>query len=131
MDEPVGLIIKGGTALFLQGPDPGDVVALSIANRYRIRDFDAMSEYSLQVVTRPLDLSTLSWKYGFFSIGVSRPLKLEPGPFDSELQALVKTMDVGAQKPAPEEQSDLDASERGEAIRPKNDAPNADDLRTR
>ena len=41
MEEVVGLIIKGGTALFLRGSDPGAEAALSIANRYRTGDFDA------------------------------------------------------------------------------------------
>ncbi len=94
MDSPIGLIVKGGTALFLQGPDPGAGVALSIVNHYRVGDFDAITEHNLEVVPRPQNLSDLSWKYGFFTIGVSMPLRIEPGPFDSELQELVKTMEA-------------------------------------
>ena len=105
MDQPIGLIVKGGPALFLQGPDPGAVVALSIVNRYRMGDFDAVPEHGLVIFPRPQDLSGPAWKYGFFSIGASMPLRLEPGPFDSALQDVVKAMDEFARS-TPEAQGE-------------------------
>jgi hypothetical protein len=101
MEAPIGLIVKGGTALFLQGDDPGAVSALSIVSRYRIEDFAAISEHGLKEVPRPSELSTLSWKYGFFTMGINMRMRLEPGPFDPELTELVRTLDWEIQKPTP------------------------------
>ena len=91
MAGPIGLIVKGGSALFLRGPDPGAATALFVIDHYRLRDFEAVSEQGLEIVPRPTDLSMLAWKYGFFTITGQR-LRLVPGPFDSELEALVKTL---------------------------------------
>jgi len=113
MEEVIGLIIKGGTALFLRGADPGAEAALSIVNRYRTGDFDAVPEHNLEVAPRPADLSTLSWKYGFFSIGVSRPLRLEPGPFDPELQLIATSLQFpSADAPNAE---DFDLGDQGQS----------------
>jgi hypothetical protein len=113
MEEVIGLIIKGGTALFLRGSDPGAEAALSIVNRYRTGDFDAVSEHNLQVAPRPPDLSTLSWKYGFFSIGVSGSSRLEPGPFDPELQLIATALQFPAAD-APNAE-DFDLGDQGQS----------------
>lgn len=112
MEGPIGLIVKGRTALFLKGHDPGAAGALAVINRYRIGDSEGIPELNLKVVPRPGALSELSWQYGFFSIGDNRRLRLAAGPFDPELDELVKTMDRLPEAPNAE---DLGLGDQGQS----------------
>jgi hypothetical protein len=96
----IGLIVKGATALFLEGPDPGAASAIALINRYtggNVRSWKAkLSGLNLQLAVRPLPLSrqALAWAYVFVVLTEGADRRLEPGPFDAELADVVETIEA-------------------------------------
>jgi hypothetical protein len=96
----IGLIVKGATALFLEGADPGTLLALALVDAVRSEDSRSwashLDEIKLQRVARPKPLTRefLGWVYVFVMIGEPEHTRLEPGPFDDELARLVEAIEA-------------------------------------
>lgn len=96
----VGLIIKGSTAMFLEGADPGSPNAAVIVDRLRTRKHWPLAlrldELCLKPVARPRPLarSSLNWAYVFVSLSENDDRRLEPGPFDDDLAGVVKAIEA-------------------------------------
>jgi hypothetical protein len=94
-----GLIVKGGTSLFLEGPDPGKKEALALMNLFRARNYRAsafrLMSLSLEhaIRPRPLTCASLAWAYVFVTLSEQDDQRLEPGPFDDELAAIVQSLE--------------------------------------
>src|SRR5258706_7648953 len=103
-----GLIIKGSTALFLEGNDPGPQDAVGLVNRLRggnSRSLETkLDALKLRHVARPLALSrqSIAWAYVFVALTEGDERRLEPGPFDEELTSIVTAIEA--------ERRDSDAS---------------------
>lgn len=91
----IGLIVKGASAIFLAGSDPGSELAIAFVNRYRMGNSRSLetklSASNLQQVARPRPLSRegLAWAYVFVTLTDGDERRLEPGPFDDELAGVV------------------------------------------
>jgi hypothetical protein len=98
----IGLIVKGATALFMEGNDPGPDDAVAVINRYKMgnmRSWTAkISELNLEHGVRPSPLSpaTLAWAYVFVIATEADNRRLEPGPFDDELAGVVREIEARA-----------------------------------
>ncbi len=85
----IGLIVKGSTALFMQGADPGSEGAVGLINRYRLgnsRSWEAkLSALNMEHVVRPIPLlrESLAWAYVFLTHTERDDHRLEPGPLCS------------------------------------------------
>ena len=95
-----GLIIKGSTALFVEGNDPGAQDAVGLVNRLRggnSRSLETkLDALKLQHIARPLRLSrpSLAWAYVFLALTEGDEQRLEPGPFDDELANIVRMIEA-------------------------------------
>ena len=100
-----GLIVKGSTALFVTGNDPGAQDAVALVNRVRAgngRSCDnKLAALQLERVPRPKPLSreTIAWAYVFVALTEGDERRLEPGPFDDELATLVTSIEAGQAGP--------------------------------
>jgi hypothetical protein len=69
-----GLIVKGATAIFLEGADPGTLLALALVDALRNSDSRSwashLDEINLRRAPRPKPLtrSSLSWAYVFVAV---------------------------------------------------------------
>ena len=96
----IGLIIKGATALFLNGKDPGRENAVAVINRYKMGNMRSwslkLSELNLEHAVRPVPFSgaSLAWAYVFVVLTEGDIHRLEPGPFDDELAAVVREIEA-------------------------------------
>ena len=96
----IGLIVKGATSLFLEGPDPAAAGAVAVINRYKgmnLRSWESkLSQLNLKHVTRPRPLSRdgLGWAYVFVALTEGDERRLEPGPFDAELTSIVAAIEA-------------------------------------
>jgi hypothetical protein len=101
----IGLIVKGATAIFLEGADPGTLLALALVDAIRKGDSRSwashLEEINLQRATRPKPLTrdALAWVYVFVTIGEPEHTRLEPGPFDDELARLVEDIEAERHNP--------------------------------
>jgi hypothetical protein len=99
-DEMTGLVVKGTTALFLKGPDPGADAAVGLVNRYKTgtaRSFEnKLNALNIEHVGRPVQLSRLdlAWAYVFVALTEGDESRLEPGPFDPELAGVVQAIEA-------------------------------------
>ena len=99
----IGLIVKSAAALFVEGADPGPALAVALINHHRAGTKRAFAErlgaVNLKLVPRPAPLSRQSfdWAYVFVGLTETATLRLEPGPFDSELTEIVRIIE--AEKP--------------------------------
>ena len=105
-DAPIiGLIVKGPTALFVEGANPGSEGAVALVNRYRAgnnRSLETkLTALNLRPVARPSPLPrrAIAWGYVFVVLTEGDEQRLEPGPFDVELSAIVAEIE-GEQKRA-------------------------------
>lgn len=95
-----GLIVKGATVIFLEGPDPGTLLAMALVDAVRKGDSRSwtshLEEINLQRTTRPKPLTrqSLAWVYVFVTIGEPEQTRLEPGPFDDELARLIEAIEA-------------------------------------
>jgi len=95
-----GLIVKGSTALFVAGNDPGAQDAVALVNRVRAgngRSCDnKLAALQLERVARPRPLSgeSIAWAYVFVALTEGDERRLEPGPFDDELASFVSTIEA-------------------------------------
>ncbi len=98
----IGLIVKGATALFMEGNDPGPENAVAVINRYKMgnmRSWTAkLSELNLKHGLRPTPLScaSLAWAYVFVILTEGDNHRLEPGPFDDELADVIRAIEARA-----------------------------------
>ena len=98
----IGLIVKGATALFLKGTDPGPENAVAVINRHKMGNMRSwsvkLSELNLEHDLRPAPLSgaSLAWAYVFVVLTEDDNHRLEPGPFDDELAAVVREIEARA-----------------------------------
>jgi len=96
-----GLIVKGSTALFLSGNDPGAQDAVALVNRVRggnIRSCETkLDALKLERIPRPTPLSrdSIAWAYVFVALTEGDERRLEPGPFDDELTGIVTAIEAG------------------------------------
>lgn len=96
----IGLIVKGGTSVFLEGADPGPEVAVSLVNRLRMGNSRSwalkLAEWNLESAIRPQPLSrtSLAWAYVFVVSTAGDERRLEPGPFDDELAGIVRVIEA-------------------------------------
>src|SRR5215470_9713814 len=94
-----GLIVKGSTALFLAGNDPGAQDAVALVNRVRAGNGrsceNKLAALRLERVARPEPLSSASiaWAYVFLALTEGDERRLEPGPFDDELTSFVTAIE--------------------------------------
>ena len=95
-----GLIVKGSTALFLEGNDPGPQEAVALVNRLRggnsrswATKLDALN---LERVARPVPLSrqSIMWAYVFTALTEGDERRLEPGPFDDKLAGIITAVEA-------------------------------------
>lgn len=90
-----GLIVKGSTALFLLGNDPGAQDAVALVNRVRVGNGrsceNKLHALKLERVARPVPLlrESIAWAYVFVALTDGDERRLEPGPFDDELTSIV------------------------------------------
>jgi hypothetical protein len=95
-----GLIVKGSTALFLVGRDPGSQEAVALVNRLRAGNSrswaNKLDALGMERVERPVPLSreSLDWAYVFVALTEGDDRRLEPGPFDEELMNIVATVEA-------------------------------------
>ena len=95
-----GLIVKGSTALFLKGNDPGVQDAVSLVNRVRAGNSRScetkLDALKLEHTARPVPLSrdSLAWAYIFSVLTEGDERRLEPGPFDDELSGIVAAIEA-------------------------------------
>ncbi|MBZ5605819.1 MAG: hypothetical protein LAO79_26265 [Acidobacteriia bacterium] len=95
-----GLIVKGSTALFIKGSDPGAQDAVGLINRIRAGNSRScetkLDALNLERVARPVPLSreSLSWAYVFVALTEGDERRLEPGPFDDELTRIVAAIEA-------------------------------------
>jgi hypothetical protein len=95
-----GLIVKGSTALFLAGNDPGAQDAVALVNRVRggnSRSCETkLGALKLERVARPVPLSreTIGWAYVFVALTEGDERRLEPGPFDAELTTMITSIEA-------------------------------------
>jgi hypothetical protein len=96
----IGLIVKGTTSLFLEGPDPSPEAAVGLVNRVRmgkIRSVQTkLSALHLNHTARPRPLARhdLAWAYVFVTLTEADDRRLEPGPFDDELARVVAAIEA-------------------------------------
>jgi len=96
-----GLIVKGSTALFLRGNDPGAQDAVALVNRVRAGNGrsceNKLAALQLERVARPKPLSgeSIAWAYVFLALTEGDERRLEPGPFDEELTNFVTAIEAG------------------------------------
>ena len=99
-DYMTGLIVKGSTALFLTGNDPGAQDAVALVNRVRAGNGrsceNKLAELQLERVARPKPLSgeSIAWAYVFLALTEGDQQRLEPGPFDDELTSFVTAIEA-------------------------------------
>jgi len=104
--EMIGLVVKGATALFLKGSDPGPEAAVGLVNRYKTGNTRSLANklnaLNIEHVGRPVQLSrlALAWAYVFVALTEGDESRLEPGPFDPELAGVVEAIEAD-QLPAP------------------------------
>ena len=95
-----GLIVKGSTALFLSGNDPGAQDAVALVNRVRVGNSRScetkLNALNLERVARPVPLSreSIAWAYVFVALTDGDERRLEPGPFDEELTSIVTAIEA-------------------------------------
>jgi hypothetical protein len=95
-----GLIVKGSTALFLAGNDPGAQDAVALVNRVRAGNGRScevkLAALKLERVARPKPLSheSIAWAYVFLALTEGDERRLEPGPFDDELTSFVTAIEA-------------------------------------
>ena len=95
----IGLVVKGGTAKFIEGPDPGLWFARALADAVRKDESRAWASWlpfvKLQPVQRPKPLTrdSLAWAH-VFTRSQYDPRRLEPGPFDDELAGIVREIEA-------------------------------------
>ncbi|HLH37689.1 MAG TPA: hypothetical protein VKX39_00960 [Bryobacteraceae bacterium] len=98
-----GLIVKGSTAFFVEGNDPGAQDALGLVNRLRggnTRSLETkLTALNLRLAARPAELSrqSLAWAYVFLTLTEGDEQRLEPGPFDDELAGIVMSIETEQQ----------------------------------
>jgi len=106
-----GLIVKGSTALFLTGNDPGAQDAVGLVNRARAGNRRScetkLAALELARVARPVPLSreSIAWAYVFVALTEGDERRLEPGPFDDELARLVATIEARQHRDTPQPDS--------------------------
>jgi hypothetical protein len=99
-ENMTGLIIKGSTALFVEGNDPGAQDAVGLVNRLRGGNSRSLETklvaLKLQHVARPPALSrrSIGWAYVFLTLTEGDEQRLEPGPFDDELTSIVMAIEA-------------------------------------
>jgi len=99
-ENMTGLIIKGSTALFVEGNDPGAQDAVGLVNRLRGGNSRSLETklvaLKLQHIPRPTGLSrrSLGWAYVFLTLTEGDEQRLEPGPFDAELTSIVMAVEA-------------------------------------
>jgi hypothetical protein len=95
-----GLIVKGSTALFVSGSDPGAQDAVALVNRVRAGNSRScetkLDALKLEHTARPVPLSpeSIAWAYVFVALTEGDERRLEPGPFDEELTRMVKAIEA-------------------------------------
>jgi len=95
----IGLIVKGSTALFLEGNDPGAEAAVALVNRHKMGNIRSLAskfaELGVQPTARPMPLvrGALTWAYVFVALTEGDDRRLQPGPFDDELACLVAVIE--------------------------------------
>ena len=95
-----GLIVKGSTALFLTGNDPGAQDAVALVNRVRAGNGRScerkLAALQLERVARPKPLSdeSIAWAYVFLAATEGDERRLAPGPFDDELTNFVSAIEA-------------------------------------
>ena len=96
----IGLIVKGSTAVFVTGNDPGAQDAVALVNRVRAGNGrsceNKLAALQLERVARPKPLSgqSIAWAYVFVALTEGDERRLEPGPFDDELTTLVTAIEA-------------------------------------
>jgi hypothetical protein len=96
-----GLIIKGSTAVFVTGNDPGAQNAVGLINRLIAGNGRSwatkLDQLSLERAARPVPLlrESLDWAYVFVALTEGDERRLEPGPFDQELTAIITSVEAG------------------------------------
>jgi hypothetical protein len=101
-----GLIVKGSTALFLTGDDPGAQDAVGLVNRVRAGNSRScetkLDALKLERIARPVPLSreVIAWAYVFVALTEGDERRLEPGPFDEELTGIVAAIEARQMEPA-------------------------------
>lgn len=96
-----GLIVKGSTALFVTGNDPGPQEAVALVNRVRAGNGrsceNKLAALNLARAPRPVPLSreSIAWAYVFVALTEGDERRLEPGPFDEELTGIVTAVEAG------------------------------------
>lgn len=99
----IGLIVKGSTALFLEGNDPGPQDAVGLVNRARAGNARSwatkIDALMLDRVARPVPLSrrAIGWAYVFTALTEGDERRLEPGPFDDELASMIAVIEAEQQ----------------------------------
>lgn len=94
-----GLIVKGSTALFLSGNDPGPQDAVGLVNRFRSGNSRScatkLDALALERVSRPSPLTrqSITWAYVFVALTEGDERRLEPGPFDDELTSIITAVE--------------------------------------
>jgi hypothetical protein len=98
--KTIGLIVKGATAMFLEGTDPGPENAVALANRSKMGNkrslASKLAQLSLTPTARPKPLlrKALAWAYLFVTATEGDERRLEPGPFDTELAHVVAAIEA-------------------------------------
>jgi hypothetical protein len=96
----IGLIVKGATALFIEGQDPGLAAAVALINRFKTGNMRSLatklSDLSLEQTVRPKPLfrHALAWAHVFVTLSEDDDRRLEPGPFDAELTEVVALIEA-------------------------------------
>jgi len=96
----IGLIVKGPTAMFLEGSDPGPDGAVALINRCTIGNSRSVAlkfeELDLCLAPRPKPLlrEALDWAYVFVALTQGDERRLAPGPFDPELTGVVTAIEA-------------------------------------
>jgi hypothetical protein len=95
-----GLIVKGSTAVFVTGNDPGAQNAVALINRLiggNSRSWaNKLDELSLERAARPVPLlrEAIDWVYVFVALTEGDERHLEPGPFDRELTSIIASVEA-------------------------------------
>jgi hypothetical protein len=95
-----GLIVKGSTAVFVTGNDPGAQNAVALINRLIAGNSRSwatkLDELNLERAVRPVPLlrESIDWAYVFVALTEGDERRLEPGPFDQELTCIISSVEA-------------------------------------
>jgi hypothetical protein len=98
-----GLIVKGSTAVFITGNDPGAQNAVALINRFIAGNSRSwatkLDGLNLERAARPVPLlrESLDWSYVFVALTEEDERRLEPGPFDQELTTIITSVEADQQ----------------------------------